>query len=249
MSGDPTNLSPNNSAHQINPVFNKKKYKRRYSTPENYKQKKSVAQNCENIVSSSQNQIEGTIVEDENTFLKQTYQQESPAVPIDSSKESKVQNKIVEGLTKQDPEGTAGRRHGLYNEGEQRSRQQGISLYSPEKEDSASSIDISIHRECPFKDYVKELEWCKTELSSLKKENEELQLQFKIFMIQSNLLRVDHKRLLQETESCKEENKIITHDLHKEIQKSKQYEKEIKTLNFKLSEGTALALSLEEEEI
>ena len=66
-------------------------------------------------------------------------------------------------------------------------------------------------------------------------------------MTQSNLLRVENERLLQATESCKEENKTITQDLQKEIQKSKQYEKEIKTLNFKLSEETALALSLDEE--
>ena len=118
---------------------------------------------------------------------------------------------------------------------------------SQKKEDNVSSTDRSIYQECPFKDYVKELEGCKTELSSLKKENKELQLQYKKNMTQSNLLRVENERLLQETESCKEENKIITQDLQKEIQKSKQCEKEIKTLKFKLSEETALALSPEEE--
>ena len=39
----------------------------------------------------------------------------------------------------------------------------------------------------------------------------------------------------------------MTRNFQKETQKSRQYEKEIKTLNFKLSEETALALSLEEE--
>lgn len=254
VSGDPTNYSPNNSAHQKSPVFNKKKNKRRYSTPQNYKHKKSVAHNCENIVPSSQNETEGTFVDDEITFLKQTYQQEPPAIPVDSFKESKIQNKIVKGLAKGDPEGTRLPSPSLLDTDMDSTTKESNDpdnrehlCTSQKKEDNASSTDRSIHQECPCKDYDKELEGCKTELSSLKKENKELQLQFKNFMTQSNLLRVENERLLQATESCKEENKTITQDLQKEIQKSKQYEKEIKTLNFKLSEETALALSLDEE--
>ena len=79
---------------------NDKKKKQRYCTPENCKHKKSLAPNYENIVPTSQSQTEGIIVDDEITFLKQTYQQELSSVPIGSSNENTVQNEIVEGPTK-----------------------------------------------------------------------------------------------------------------------------------------------------
>ena len=51
----------------------------------------------------------------------------------------------------------------------------------------------SINQTKPLKGHIKELEVCQAELTTLRKENRELQLKFKEFMTQSKLLRTEMK--------------------------------------------------------
>ena len=106
--------------------------------------------------------------------------------------------------------------------------------------------------------YIRELEMCQRELSTLKKENKELQHKFKEFLTQSKLLRDENEKLIQDTESQKEKCKEVLENLGQEAEKceqyrtniksvTEQYESEIKALTGKLADETALALTLEEE--
>ena len=102
--------------------------------------------------------------------------------------------------------------------------------------------------------YIRELEMCQRELSTLKKENTELRHKFKEFLTQSKLLRDENEKLIQDTESQKEKCKEVLENLGQEAEKCEQYrtniksvtehyESEIKALTGKLADETALALT------
>ena len=108
------------------------------------------------------------------------------------------------------------------------------------------------------KDCITELQKCQKELVTIKKENKDLQNQFKDFLTQSKLLRAENEKLIRDMESQKEKSKKSSDSLEKEVQKSEQYknelksmsenyQKEISSLSAKLSDETALSLTLEEE--
>ena len=108
------------------------------------------------------------------------------------------------------------------------------------------------------KDYIKELEMCQKELTTIKKENKDLQHQFKEFLTQSKLLRTENEKLIQDMESEKAKSKKASESLEKEVQQcekyknelksvSENYQKEIRSFSAKLADETALALTLEEE--
>ena len=100
MSGSPSNYFPNNRDHQVSLVFHKKN-KRQYYTPENYKHKQNVPENYKHTLSTPQQKsADKVVVDDEITFLKQTYQQES----ADSSMENKMEREMEKSSLKKDSE-------------------------------------------------------------------------------------------------------------------------------------------------
>ena len=107
-------------------------------------------------------------------------------------------------------------------------------------------------------DNTKELRKCQQELLNIKKEKNDLQTQLKEFLTQSELLRAQNEKLLQEMELQKEKSKNTSESLEKEVKKCERYKKELKSvtenyqkeiqsLSAKLSDETALSLTLEEE--
>lgn len=158
VSGSPSEQSPYSSAHQLSPVFSKKK-KHRYSTPENYKQK-SLVENCKQI--KGLNQPEETVIDDKITFLKQTFSLEQPPSYTNDTTHTTEQNE-----SKQNWSLVASERTDLPFSHSQHSKTESK---DPEYRQSQGKINANLTQtnkcvNCP----TKESDVCQIELQSLKK--------------------------------------------------------------------------------
>ena len=105
---------------------------------------------------------------------------------------------------------------------------------------------------------LKLLHSCEKELASMRKENKKLEHQFKELLTQSELLRNENEKLIDNMNLQKQKHTEISENLEKATKKCEHYkkelqsvtthyEKETRTLSAKLADETAAALSLEEE--
>ena len=113
------------------------------------------------------------------------------------------------------------------------------------KEKNTNSVSTSEHKNCPFQNYAKDLESCKSAISSLQQENRELQEKLKQLMEYAKLTKKE--KLLSTAESNQDETKTLKLKLETTVTTAKKYETEVNSLKAKLSDETSRFLILEEE--
>ena len=113
-----------------------------------------------------------------------------------------------------------------------------------EKGKNTNSVSTREHKNCPFQNYAKDLESCKSAISSLQQENRELQEKQQL-MDYAKLMKNENEKLLSTAESNQDENKTLK--LETAVTPAKKYETEVNSLKAKLSDETSRSLILEEE--
>ena len=100
---------------------------------------------------------------------------------------------------------------------------------------------------CPFQNYAKDLESCKSAISSLQQENRELQEKLKHLMDYAKLMK--NEKLLSTAESNQDENKTLKLKLETAVTTAKKYETEVNSLKAKLSDKTFRSLILKNKKL